>query len=338
MTFKVVHSMAVPNMPIEEKIITDAGAELVKGVFITEDQIIEACKDADAVIGGATAQPITRKVIESLPKCRIFANIGIGYDQLDVQAATDNGMIAANVPDYCLDEVSDTAMTLLLSLYRKMPIATAMTAEGKLMAMPENTQKMMPIFRLKGRVLGLLGLGRIGRAMVPKAQGFGMKVIAYDPYIPAEAAKEIGVDLVEKDALLGQADYLSLHAPAGPDGKPLIGADELAKMKPTAYLINTARGSLVDEAALVAALDAGKLAGAGLDVTAQEPLPTDSPLLGRDNVILTGHSAQISVEATMELFRRPLVEVARVLKGEWPVGLINPGVKEKFVAKFGPMK
>ena len=338
MAFKVVHTMAVPDLPIEGKIITDIGAELIKGVFMTEDQIIAGAKDADAVIAGATTQPWTRKVLENLPKCRIVANIGIGYDKLDVAACTDLKICAANVPDYCLEEVSDQAMVLMLALYRKIIPAVKKSAEGKWLYFPENSKSLMPIFRLRGRTLGLLGLGRIGRAMVPKAKGFGMKVIAHDPYIPQQVAKDMGVELVDMDTLLAKSDYLSLHAPASKDGTPLMGAEQFKKMKPTAYLINTARGSLVDEVALVKALDEKRIAGAGLDVLAQEPPVPGNPLFGRENVIITGHSAQLSVEATMELFRRPLQECARVLTGTWPVGLLNPQVKEKFVAKWGPMK
>jgi len=338
MAFKVVHTIAVPDMPIEEKIITGIGAQLVRGVFMTEDQIIQACKDADAIVCGATTQPFNRKVIENLPKCRIIANIGIGYDKLDVQAATDHTILATNVPDYCLEEVSDQAMALILALYRKLFPAAAKSAEGKWLMFPEHSKTLMPIFRLRGRTLGLLGLGRIGRAMVPKAKGFGMKVIAYDPYIPAKVATDMGVELVDKDILLAQSDYLSLHAPANPDGTPLMGAKEFKKMKPTAYLINTARGSLVDEKALIAALNAKQIAGAGLDVMHGEPPSTDNPLFKMPNVIISGHSGQLSVEATMELFRRPLQECARVLQGEWPGGLLNPQVKDKFVARFGAMK
>jgi len=323
---------------LNKELLTRLGAKVVTGFYFTEDEIIEGCKDVDAVIGSAAVQPWTRRVIESLPRLRIIASIGIGYDHLDIKSATDNGVLTTNVPDYCIDEVSDTAMALILSLYRKLPTAASAAKEGKWVAMPEHRPIMNPIYRIQGQTLGLVGLGRLGSALARKAKAFNMKVIAHDPYVSADAAKNLGVELVELNVLLETSDYVSLHAPYTPENQGMIGKDQFKKMKKTAYLINTARGQLVDESALIAALQGGEISGAGLDVLAQEPPDIDNPLLNMNNVIVTGHSAQISEEANAELFERPQQECARVLQGKWPISLLNPEAKEKFVARFGPMK
>lgn len=338
MAYKVVMTIFVPQMPLPEEIVTKAGAKLVKTFCQNEDQIIEQAKDADAVIAGATAQPFTRRVIENLTKCRIIANIGIGYDRLDVKACTDHGILAVNVPDYCLGEVSDEAILLILALSRKLLPAVAAVREGKWMTVPQNRQLLMPMHRLQGQTLGLVGLGRIARAVAPKAQSLGLKVIAYDPYIPKDVFKKLGVEQVDLDRLLKESDFVSLHAPHTKENEHMIGADQLKKMKPSAYLINTARGPLIDQQALTAALNKGLIAGAGLDVVDPEPPPADDPLLKMNNVLITGHSAQLSIESDAELWRKPLEEVARVLQGQWPLALLNPEVKSKYVAKWGPMK
>jgi len=338
MAYKVLMTAFIPEMPLEEEIVTRTGAELVKSFCFTEDEIIEGAQDADAIIAGATMQPFTRRVIEKLTRCRIIANIGIGYDRLDVEAATEHGICVANVPDYCLGEVSDHAMLLILALARKLLPAVAAIREGKWMASLQHRQVLMPIHRLQGQTLGLVGLGRIGRALVPKAHSFGLRVIAYDPYVPQEVARGLGVNLVDLDELLKESDFVSLHAHLTKENEHMIGLEQFKKMKPSAYFINTARGQLVDEQALKTALTEGYIAGAGLDVMDPEPPSPDDPLLQADNVIVTGHSGQLSLESDAELWRRPLEEVARVLQRKWPVSLVNPEVKKKFVAKWGAMK
>lgn len=338
MAYKVVMTAFIPGMPLEEEIVTGIGAELVKSLLFAEDQIIEGAQDADAIIAGATMQPFTKRVIEKLTRCRIIANIGIGYDMLDVEAATEHGICVANVPDYCLGEVSDHAMLLILALARKLLPCVAAVREGKWMASIQDRQVLMPIHRLQGQTLGLVGLGRIGRALVPKAHSFGLRVIAYDPYVPQEVGRGLGVELVELDELLRESDFVSLHAHLTKENERMIGLEQFKKMKPSAYFINTARGQLVDEQGLKTALAEGYIAGAGLDVMDPEPPSPDDTLLRADNVIITGHSGQLSLESDAELWRRPLEEVARVLQREWPVSLVNPEVKERFVAKWGAMK
>ena len=336
MAFKVVMTAFMPGIPLEQEIITSTGAEFVKSLCFSEDELIQGAQDADAVIAGTTMQPFTRKVIEKLAKCRIIANLGIGYDKLDVAAATEYGICVANVPDYCLDELSDHTILLILSLARKLLPTVAAVKEGKWMG-AELRQLLMPVYRLKGQTLGLVGLGRIARALVPKAQTLGLKVIAYDPYVPEEVARGLGVELKDLHRLLKESDFVSLHAHLTKENERMIGLEQFKKMKRTAYFINTARGQLVNEQALQTALTEGYIAGAGLDVLDLEPPTSDNPLLQMDNVIVTGHSAQLSIESETEFWRRPLEEVARVLRGRWPVAFINPGVKEKFVSKWGPM-
>jgi D-3-phosphoglycerate dehydrogenase / 2-oxoglutarate reductase len=213
-----------------------------------------------------------------------------------------------------MHEVSDHAMALLLALARKIPLSNALVQAGR-WEMPA----VVPIHRLAGRVLGLVGFGNIPRALAPKAKAFGFRVVTHDPYVSAQTLSAAGVEGVSFDELLAMSDFVSIHAPLQPSTRGLFNAEVLRKMKHGAFLINTARGPLLDEDALVAALDGGQLGGAALDVVAVEPLPKDSKLIGRDNVILTPHTAFYSVEALEELQSKCAADVARVLSGETPI-------------------
>jgi D-3-phosphoglycerate dehydrogenase len=201
---------------------------------------------------------------------------------------------------------------------------------------PEIQRNIWPrMSRLRGQTLGLIGFGRIPQALVPKAKGFGLRVIAYDPYVPPSVFEALGVERVGLDQLLAESDIVSLHSALTAETKHILSLEQLKKMKPTAYLINTARGALIDQRALYIALTEGYLAGAALDVTEPEPISANDPLLKLDNVIITAHSAHFSIPAYLELTRRPGEEVARVFKGEWPIGLLNPQVKEKYNQRWG---
>ena len=212
-------------------------------------------------------------------------------------------------------------MALLLDLARKVSFSNSLVQGGR-WEMPA----VAPLYRLRGRTLGLVGFGNIPQIVVPKARAFGLKVVAYDPYVAKEKAAALDVELMDLDALLATSDYVSVHAPLTPDTTNLIGADAFSKMKSTALLVNTARGPLVDTDALAAALDKGEIAGAALDVVPVEPLPADSPLLNRDNVILTPHTGFYSVDALLDLQTKAAQDVARVLGGERPVYPVNPDV------------
>jgi len=273
------------------------------------DDILGVAREADAVL--VTYAKLPGELLKELKRCRVVGRFGLGVDNIDLLAAARLGITVTYVPDYCLREVSDHAMALLLALARKIAFSDRLVQSGCWEVPP-----IVPLRRLEGQVLGLVGFGNIPRALAPKAQAFGLKVVTHDPYVPADVVRALGVENTSFEDLLSRADFVSVHAPLLPATRGLMNAAAFARMKKGAFLVNTARGPLVDEAALVAALDSGHLAGAALDVVTTEPLPRDSPLLGRDNVILTPHTAFYSVEALEELQTKCASDVARVLSGE----------------------
>jgi D-3-phosphoglycerate dehydrogenase len=276
---------------------------------VNADDILEVARDADAIL--VTYAKITREIITQLTKCKAIGRFGLGVDNIDLAAAKEKGIAVNYVPDYCIREVSDHTMALLLSLIRKVPLSNKLVQAGR-WEMPA----VVPIRRIEGTTLGLVGFGHIPRLVAPKAQAFGIKVIAYDPYAKPEMFKAANVESVDFDTLLQRSDYVSVHAPLMPATRGMMNAAAFAKMKKGAYVINTARGPLIDEPALIAALDAGQVGGAGLDVVVAEPLAKDSALLGRDNVIVSPHTAFYSIEALDELQEKCASDVARVLSGE----------------------
>jgi D-3-phosphoglycerate dehydrogenase len=281
------------------------------------DDILAVARDADAIL--VTYAKLPGELLRQLERCKVIGRFGLGVDNIDVPAATERGITVTYVPDYCLHEVSDHAMALLLALARKIPFSDRLVQSGR-WEMPA----VVPIRRLAGRVLGLVGFGNIPRALAPKAQAFGLKVVTHDPYVSNDVLTAAGVEGVSFDQLLAMSDYVSIHAPLLPATRGLFSGEAFGKMKKGALLVNTARGPLIDEAALIAALDLGQLGGAALDVVATEPLAKDSPLKGRDNVILTPHTAFYSVEALEELQTKCATDVARVLSGEKPVYPVRP--------------
>jgi len=276
---------------------------------VNADDIVAVARDADAVL--VTYAKLTREVLTQFTRCKAIGRFGLGVDNIDLDAAKEKGMAVNYVPDYCIREVSDHAMALLLALIRKIPLSNRLVQSGR-WEMPA----VVPIRRIEGTVLGLVGFGHIPRLVAPKAQAFGIRVIACDPYAKPEVFKTAGVESVDFDTLLQSSDYVSVHAPLLAATRGMMNAAAFAKMKKGAYIVNTARGPLIDEPALVAALDSGQIGGAGLDVVASEPLAKDSPLLGRDNVIISPHTAFYSIEALNELQTKCATDVARVLSGE----------------------
>jgi D-3-phosphoglycerate dehydrogenase len=276
---------------------------------VNADDILAVAKDADAIL--VTYAKLTRDILSQLTKCKAIGRFGLGVDNIDLPTAKEKGIAVNYVPDYCIREVSDHTMALLLALIRKIPLSNKLVQSGR-WEMPA----VVPIRRLEGTVLGLVGFGHIPRLVVPKAQAFGMKVIAYDPYVKPEQFKAMNVEGVDFDTLVKTSDYVSVHAPLLPATRGMLNADAFAKMKKGAYVVNTARGPLIDEPALIAALDAGQVGGAALDVVTAEPLAKDSPLLGRDNVIISPHTGFYSIEALEELQTKCATDVARVLSGE----------------------
>jgi len=308
-----------PSLDPAREALSRVNAELKMAAEPTPDGILAVARDADAVL--VTYAKITGEMIGQLRNCKSIGRFGIGVDNIDIAAATKAGIVVTYVPDYCFDEVSDHAMALLLDLARKVTFSNGLVQGGR-WEMPA----VAPLYRLRGRTLGLVGFGNIPQVLAPKAQAFGLKVVAYDPYVAKDKAAALNVELLDLDALLAASDYVSVHAPLTPETTKLIGADAFRKMKPTALLINTARGPLVDTDALAAALDKGEIAGAALDVVPVEPLPKDSPLLNRGNVILTPHTGFYSVDALLDLQSKAAQDVARVLAGERPIYPVNPEV------------
>jgi D-3-phosphoglycerate dehydrogenase / 2-oxoglutarate reductase len=276
---------------------------------VNADDILAVAKDADAVL--VTYAKLTREVLSQFTRCKAIGRFGLGVDNIDLPTAKEKGIAVNYVPDYCIREVSDHAMALLLSLIRKVPLSNKLVQSGR-WEMPA----VVPIRRIEGTVLGLIGFGHIPRLVAPKAQAFGIKVIAHDPFAKPEIFKAANVESVDLDTLFKTSDYVSVHAPLLPATRGMMNAAAFAKMKKGAYVVNTARGPLIDEPALIAALDSGQIGGAGLDVVATEPLAKDSPLVGRDNVIISPHTAFYSIEALNELQTKCATDVARVLSGE----------------------
>ena len=261
---------------------------------------------------------MTARVIAELKRCRVIARYGIGVDNVDLAAATRAGIVVTNVPDYCVDEVSDHGLALFLALARRVVAADQAVKSGAWDVVAHKG-----IQRLRGQTLGLLGFGKIARALAVKAQALGMQVLAFDPFVDAETMARLKVRGADMDTLLTESDAVSVHVPLSPETRGIIGERALARMKPTAFLINTSRGGLVDEQALAAALMAGRLAGAALDVVEKEPPPPDHPLRKAPNVILTPHLAFYSREAVVELQTKVAEEAARALRGEPPRSPVN---------------
>jgi D-3-phosphoglycerate dehydrogenase len=298
-----------PSLEPAKAALARLDPELRMSKSASADDILGVARDADAIL--VTYAKLTADLIGQLTRCKAIGRFGLGVDNIDLVAAKAKGIAVNYVPDDCIREVSDHAMALLLALIRKIPLSNKVVQAGR-WEMPA----VVPITRIEGTVLGLIGFGHIPRLLAPKAQAFGIKVQAFDPFAKPDVFRAARVDSVDLDTLLATSDYVSVHAPLTPQTRGLVNADAFGKMKPGAYLVNTARGPLVDEAALVAALDSGRLGGAALDVVTTEPLAKDSPLLGRDNVIITPHTAFYSVEALAELQTKCASDVARLLNGE----------------------
>jgi D-3-phosphoglycerate dehydrogenase len=319
--FKVAATNAhLLPLTVEREILAQVGAEVLPSRSLTEEEVIEAARDADAILHAIS--PLTRRVLNKLKSCLVISNYGIGVDTVEVAAATEQGIICANVPDFCFDEVSDTAMSLILAATRKVVLLSNAVRQGIW-----DRSLAFPIHKFRGQVLGLLSFGNIARTLVPKAQAFGFQIIAYDPYVFQEAANPYGVKMVDLPTLLGQSDILSIHAPLTADTRHIIGQKELRQMKPSAFLINTGRGPVVDGAALYRALKEGWIAGAGLDVLEKEPPDPNEPLLTLKNVVFTPHYASYTEEAYLELRTKAAQNVASALRGEWPKYLVNPAVR-----------
>ena len=300
----------------EEAVLRAARVEYRLHQVKTEDDVIAVARDADAII--LQYAPITGRVLDGLPRCRVAVRYGVGVDTVDLAAATERGVVIANVPDYCMEEVSDHALAMGLALWRGIALYDRAIRSGTW-----NATMKTPMRRLQGSVMGLVGTGRIGACLGRKAAGAGMTVLGYDPYLPTAPP---GVRLVSFQDLLKEADIISLHLPLNAETRHLIDEAALRLMKPTALLVNTARGGLVDTQALCRALHEGRIGGAALDTLEEEPIQAGSPLFAFPNVVLSPHAGWYSDQSVADLKRKTAEAAIAVLRGQRPYSPVNPAV------------
>lgn len=304
-----------PSFEIERNILAECGAELILCNCTSSDDIIRECGNADAVL--LDLAPMDANAVRALKKCKIISRYGVGVDNVDLKTATECGIQVTNVPDYCMEDVSDHAMALMLACMRNVALRDRLVRNGQW-----NIQA--PSYRLVGKTLGVIGAGRIARALIHKVGGFGFKeIVAYDPFISAEDLNKIGVRKVEFSELLSISDIISLHLNLTDETRGIIDAQAIAQMKKTALLINVSRGGLVDDAALIEALKEQRIMCAGLDTHCIEPVPADSEYIKLDNVILTDHAAYNTVEGVAELKTKAARNVLAVLNGNVPAYPVN---------------
>ena len=315
----LITDYAWPNLEIERAILDEVGAELVVAPNGTADEIVALAADVDAIL--TCWKQVPPAALDAATRCRIVSRYGIGLDNIPVAHATALGMVVTNVPDFCLDEVAEHTLALLMACGRRIVSHAEQTRQG---VWSQAGARGMP--RLRGQTLGLVGYGNIAQVVAQWARAFGLVVLAYTPRLAADALAPWGRATNDLSALLAAADYVSLHVPLTPETRGLINATRLAQMKPTAYLINTSRGAIIDEDALLAALEGGQIAGAALDVMSSEPPRPDHPLLRHPRVIATPHIAFYSEAAIVDLATKAARHVAQALRGEVPDRVVNRAV------------
>ncbi|MBT2667076.1 C-terminal binding protein [Bacillus sp. ISL-4] len=311
MSFKILLTdYEFEHLKYEEEIFQESGLEIefIKAQCKTEEEVMEQAKEVDAILNQYA--PISRRVIDSLENTKIISRYGVGVNTIDLNAAKEKGITVANVPDYGMEEVSNHALALLLSSARKVTLLNKEVKKGNW-----DFKVCVPIHRFNEQTVGVLGFGRIPRRFIEKVKPLGFKTVAYDPFVSAADMAAVGVQKMDLDEIIAEADYLSIHVPLIDDTYHLINEERLKQMKRNAVIINTARGPIIDEKALSDALEKGVIAGAALDVTENEPVSTDSPLLTMDNVIITPHSAWYSEEAMVELRQKAARNIVQVLNG-----------------------
>lgn len=312
MAFKVLLTdYEFEHLQYEEEVFAQSGLdiEFIKAQCKTEEEVMEQAKHADAILNQYA--PVSRRVIDSLEQTKVISRYGVGVNTIDLDAAKEKGITVANVPDYGMEEVSNHALALLLSWARKVTLLNNEVKNGNW-----DFKACVPIHRFDKQTVGVLGFGRIPRRFIEKVKPLGFKTAAYDPFVSAEEMAAVGVQKMELDEIIREADYLSVHVPLIKDTFHLLNEDRFSQMKRNAVVINTARGPIIDEKALAAALENGIIAGAALDVTEEEPIGKDSPLLKMENVLITPHSAWYSEEAMIELRQKAAKNIVQVLSGE----------------------
>ena len=305
------------ELDVEESILAQAGLTLIRAQCATEAEVLAAVEGVDPIAIITQWAPTTAAVMDKCPNLKVVSRNGIGVDNIDLEYCRQRGIAVTNSPKYCTDEVADHAAALILALVRKLAFTTDKVRAGEW-----SSDYLVPVRRLNKLTLGVIGMGGIGRAVVQRTRPFFKEVIGYDAYAGDVVVDDRPVELVSLDELLQRSDVVDLHVPGTDETHHLINARTLGLMKPTAYLVNTCRGSVVDTEALVAALQAGALAGAGLDVHEQEPLPMDHPLRSFPHVILTPHVAFYSEEAVEDVRRDTCVNIVNVLAGQPPINRV----------------
>jgi D-3-phosphoglycerate dehydrogenase / 2-oxoglutarate reductase len=298
----------------------------------TEDEIIAAGQNADVITYMGLYTPFTRRVLENLPRCRMIMRYGIGFETVDLDAATEQGIVICNAAEFCVPEVADHTVALILNLARRIAYLDRNVRAGNWSEVMAATGQVR---RLSTQTVGLVGFGRIARQVAINLRPMVGQILACDPYVAPQSGAEMGVEIVEMDDLLHRSDYVSVHTPLMPTTRHLIGPAQLAQMQPTAYLVNTSRGPVVDESALIEALQNKQIAGAALDVFEAEPLALDSPLRTLENVTLTPHTASHSAEAGQDVLRTVIQSVLDFTAGRRPPHVVNPAVEAQITWSAG---
>ncbi len=322
-SFKVVlteHGYA--STDCEREIVERAGGEFICAEQLPPPETLRLCETADGIL--CRRQEITRELIARFRRCKVIVRYGVGTDNVDTAAATEAGIIVGHVPVYCVDEVTTHTFALLLACVRQV-----VTVQKKMETGAWDVHRGEPLYRLEGKTIGLVGLGNIGQGMARKLRGWGLRVLASDPFVDSQKANALDVELVGFRALCEQSDFISLHVPLLPETRHLINAESLGWMKRGVVIVNTARGPLIDLKTLLKALDAGQVAWAGLDVFEEEPLPPDSPWRSHPRVVISDHTAWYSEESQRQLQRIAAQEAVRVCTGGLPESLANPEVLKK---------
>lgn len=296
----------------------------------SEADVLQMAHDADLVMVQSVRKLLTAPVITSLERCRGIIRLGVGYDSVNVAAATGAGIPVSNVVDWCTDEVAEHTVALLLASARWIARLDRSVRAGEW-----SRELAAPITRVRGKVLGIIGFGRVAQAVAERMAGFGVSILVFDPYVVESVMTLHHAQKVMLEELISRADFITIHASLTEQTFHLLGAPQLASMKPDVIIVNTSRGQLIDEVALANALQSGCVRGAALDVMEQEPLPTDSPLRRLDNVILVPHIASYSKEAVESLYLNGAEIAAKMLSGQWVPTIVNPEVRTKAQARWG---
>ncbi len=318
----VIADSAFETSDVEQAILGKLGVDVRKFKCSNESEVIDVARDADVIL--CDASPITREVISSLRRAKGIVEYGIGYDNIDADAATEKGIVVCNVPDFMTSEVADHAVALILALSRKIHEIIPSTRDGEW-----NWKKFRPIHALDGKTVGIIGFGNIGRQVAKRLIAFNMEMVAYDPHIPLETIENLGVEALGLEQLLMISDVVTIHVPLTKETRRLIGEKQLALMKNSAILVNTSRGGVIDQVALAASLRNHNIAGAGLDVLAKEPPDLSDPILALDNVIVTPHIGWYSEQSSTRLQELASLEAERILTGQTPKHPVNPQVLVK---------